>query len=217
MTFLFDLDGTLIDTEKYYRKCWPEAMAHFGYSITDEEALTLRSLGRPFAIMHLKQLSGDMDFDYAAVREYRKKLFDSCLAKEGLAVKKGAPELLSYLKSHRVTTAVATATDTKRATAYLEQVGLRPYFDYVISAVMVEKGKPAPDIYLHACEVLGEHPSDCFAVEDAPNGIRSAYDAGCKVIMVPDQTGPDETLSKMLWSCVDSLEEIIPLVQTFVE
>lgn len=208
MAVLFDLDGTLIDTEKYYRKCWPAALEHFGYHITDEESLTLRSLGRPFAIEHLKQLCKDPDLDYEAVREYRKMLFEECLEKEGLNVKPGAVELLQFLKEHHITAAVATATDTQRACSYLEKAGLLPYFDKVISATMVQKGKPAPDVYLYACEQLGELPRDCYAVEDAPNGVKSAYAAGCKVIMVPDQTPPDAEIEGMLFACVDNLAAI---------
>lgn len=57
---------------------------------------------------------------------------------------------------------------------------------------MVAEGKPSPDIYLYACRQLGLAPEECMAVEDSPNGVMSAYRAGCKVVMVPDQTQPDE-------------------------
>lgn len=59
---------------------------------------------------------------------------------------------------------------------------------------MVAEGKPSPDIYLYACKQLGLAPEECMAVEDSPNGVMSAYRAGCKVVMVPDQTQPDEKL-----------------------
>ena len=60
---IFDLDGTLIDTEKYYRICWPKAVEHFGYTMTDEQALSLRSLGRPYAPERFREWYGE-DFDY---------------------------------------------------------------------------------------------------------------------------------------------------------
>ena len=74
---------------------------------------------------------------------------------------------------------------------------------------MVKEGKPSPDIYLYACEQMGRKPEECIAVEDSPNGVLSAYRAGCKVVMVPDQTKPDDILSGLLWKEIESLSELI--------
>ena len=68
---IFDLDGTLIDTEKYYRINWPKAFEHFGYKMSDEQYLSIRSLGKPFIYETLKNYSGDPDFDYDTVVAYR--------------------------------------------------------------------------------------------------------------------------------------------------
>lgn len=201
---LFDLDGTLIDTERMYRVCWPAAASAFGYEMTDEQALALRSLGRPFAPAKLKEWFGE-NFDYEAVRGKRRELMDEMMAKEGIGVKAGAAELLQYLQDKKILSAVVTATDKERATRCLESVGLLSYFDRVISATQVPCGKPAPDIYLLACRELGLKPENCIAVEDSPNGVRSAYGAGCRVIMVPDQTEPDVELTKCLTECVPNL------------
>lgn len=204
---IFDMDGTLIDTEKYYRVFWPKAMAEFGYTLTDEQVLFMRSLGRPFAPAQLKAWFGE-DLDYYAIRDRRKEMMEEVLDREGIEKKPGAVEILEYLKAHGIVAAIATATDLERTNKYLEKVGLKGYFDKLISATMVREGKPSPDIYQYACEQLGFQPSECVAVEDSPNGVMSAYRAGCKVIMVPDQTQPDEELSKHLYACVDTLERI---------
>lgn len=206
-TIIFDMDGTLIDTEKYYRIFWKEALANFGYNMSDEQALSMRSLGRPFAPIHLKEMFGE-DIDYYAVRDCRKKLMEECIEQKGIVPKPGALELLSWLKQRGITTAVATATDMDRTKKYLEMTGILEYMDSVVSATMVKEGKPSPDIYLYACEQLGVSPKDTFAVEDSPNGVLSAYRAGCNVIMVPDQTEPDEELIKCLYSKVSVLTDI---------
>ena len=78
---------------------------------------------------------------------------------------------------------------------------------------MVKLGKPAPDIYAYACEQLGLPPNETFAVEDSPNGVTSAFLAGCNVIMVPDLSQPDEELRGKLYSCVDSLLDIKKLFE----
>ncbi|MCQ2417476.1 MAG: HAD family phosphatase [Oscillospiraceae bacterium] len=204
---IFDMDGTIIDTEKYYRVFWPKALAEFGYHMTDDQVLSIRSLGRPFAPQRFREWYGD-DFDYYAVRDRRKELMAEYLKEVGIEKKKGAEEILEYLRSRGILTAVATATDLTRTEQYLDEVGLRQYFDKLISAVMVKEGKPSPDIYRYACEQLGLQPEECIAVEDAPNGILSAYRAGCKVIMVPDQTKPDEEIMQYLFACAESLEDI---------
>ena len=98
---LFDMDGTLIDTEKYYRICWPKAMAHFGYEMSDEQALSMRSLGQPFAPAHLKEMFADENLDYPAIRAYRKELMEEYLAKNGIEIKRGAIELLNFLKEKK--------------------------------------------------------------------------------------------------------------------
>ena len=204
---IFDMDGTLIDTEKYYRIFWPKAMAEFGYTMTDEQALQMRSLGRPFAPARLREWFGD-EVDYPAIRQRRKELMEECLDREGIRPKPGAKEVLEQLREKGITTVVATATDLERTGKYLKMVGLDGYFGEIISATMVKEGKPSPDIYLYACERLGLAPEECIAVEDSPNGVLSAYRAGCKVVMVPDQTQPDEELTKCLYACVDSLSAI---------
>ena len=204
---LFDMDGTLIDTEKYYRRFWPMAMAEFGYHLTDEQVLSMRSLGRPFAPARLKEWFGE-DLDYYAIRARRTQIMEECLDKEGIQLKPGAVEILEELRRRGILAAVATATPPERTEKYLGLTGIRPYFSKIISATQVKEGKPSPDIYLYACEQLGLSPEECLAVEDAPNGILAAYRAGLRVVMVPDQTQPDEELKRILYACVDRLDQV---------
>lgn len=206
-TVIFDMDGTLIDTEKYYRECWPKAMAAFGFEMSDAQALEMRSMGRPFAPIHLKKVFGE-SLDYQQVRNKRKELVEECIRERGIQLKPGAIEILQWLRENKIPAAVATATDMERTERYLKMLGIHEYFDRLISATMVAEGKPSPDIYLYACAEMGMEPGDCIAVEDSPNGVKSAYRAGCKVVMVPDQSRPDAELEKMLYACVDNLNDL---------
>ena len=147
---IFDMDGTLIDTEKYYRIFWPKALAHFGYEMSDEQALSMRSLGCPYAPKHLKEMFHDPNLDYDAIRAYRKKIMEEALQKNGIELKKGAIELLEFLKTKKIKRAIATA----------------------------------------------------------PNGVMRANLAGCKVVLVPDQSEPEEELKDKLYGCVESLDKI---------
>lgn len=206
-TVIFDLDGTLIDTEKYFKVYWRKAAEAFGYDMSEEQALALRSLGKPFAPALLKEWFGE-NFDYGAVRDKRRQLMKEYLDKKGIELKPGAKEALHWLKQNNYRVALATATPVDRATEHLEETGIYEYFDMIVSAAQVERGKPAPDVYLFACKQLGEQPEDCIAVEDSPNGVNSAYAAGLQVVMVPDQTDPDEALKRRLYACITSLEEL---------
>ena len=207
---IFDLDGTLIDTEKYYRIAWPAAARKFGYEMTDEMALSLRSLGRPHAPKQFQEWFGK-DCDYGAIREYRKQLMEELIAEGGMDLKEGAVELLTFLKDNGITVAMATANEYARTERYLKRIGLFDYFDQIICADMVKEGKPSPDIYEYAVKALGADPKECFAVEDSPNGVKSAYGAGCKVIYVPDQTPMEASLQEYVYVVVKKLTDISTL------
>lgn len=208
---LFDLDGTLTDTEKYYQIAWPKALRHFGYEVDDSLPLQLRSLGRPFAPQRFKEWFGE-DFDYTEVREYRKKLVEELIKENGIPLKPGAKEILFELRKRGLLTALVTANNYNRAERYLKKIDLFEDFDKIICANMVSQGKPAPDIYAYACKELSLDPDETFAVEDSPNGVTSAFLAGCRVIMVPDLTEPDEELMKKIYRRVDCLMDILELL-----
>lgn len=189
----FDMDGTLIDTEKYFRRFWPKAAAAFGYEMSDGQALSMRSLGRPFAPAQLKEWFGP-ETDYQAIRAKRTEMMEAQLRIDGLQRKPGAVEILEELKQRGIPAVVVTASPIERTERYLTEVGILQYFDRIISATQVAEGKPSPDVYLLASKEVGFPTEECLAVEDSPNGVMSAYRAGCKVVMVPDQTPADEML-----------------------
>ncbi len=209
---IFDMDGVLLDTEKHFEYCWTKAAREAGFPFEKEHAWMLRSLAAKFAEPLMKSIFGD-DFNFKSVRERRKELMIERLSEYGLEKKPGADEILAYLKEKGIKTAVATATEPACAREYLESVGLYDKFDYVVSAHVVANGKPMPDIYLYACEQIGENPSDCLAVEDSPNGILAAVRAGIPTVMVPDRTMPDEELLAILHYCVADLLEIKAIVK----
>ena len=205
---IFDMDGLLIDTEKHLVRCWCQAAQEMGFPMERRHALHIRSLAGKFAAPYLQGELGP-EFDYQKVRARRKELVAEILELEGVERKKGALELLKWLKDNGYRTAVATATDEERAEQYLTQIGVRQLLDRVVCATMVENGKPMPDVYLYACEAIGEKPENCVALEDSPNGVLSAYRAGCNVIMVPDLTPPDEETAPLLSGQAESLLDVI--------
>lgn len=205
---IFDMDGLMIDTEKLYLKYWKQAAADFGYDMHDEHVFSIRSLARKYSIPILKGFFGD-DFPTEEVRARRTELINSHIEKHGIEVKKGLFELLDYLKSNRIKSAVATATQRDRTLLYLRKINVTDYFDAVICGDMVTNGKPEPDIYLTASAQLGLSPNQCVAYEDSPNGIKSAFSAGCHAIMIPDMTPPDDEVIPMISAIYESLDKSV--------
>ena len=185
-----DMDGVMLDSEKLYVRFWCEAAQSLGFPMKKEHALGIRSLARVFAVKKLQGWFGT-EFDYDSVRNKRIELMDKYVAENGIEAKSGAKELLIWLKQNGYKTALATATPVDRASLYLKQVGLLEFFDVICSAREVKRGKPEPDIYLLAAKRLGLAPGECMALEDSQNGVRSAFAAGWKTVLVPDLDNPE--------------------------
>ena len=209
---IFDLDGTILDTEKYYRICWPKACAHFGFTLTDDMYLKLRSFGRPFVYDQFREWFGD-SFNYDEVRAYRKVIYEEIVKENGIQLKAGALNALAWLKENGILRAVATATDLERTGRYLKSVGLDGQFDKICSAADCKFGKPAPDVYLEAVKQLGLNPSECIAVEDAPNGILSASRAGLKVVFVPDQRESEPEAEHLCLTKIKTLDDLPKVIE----
>lgn len=208
---IFDMDGVLIDTEKHYNAAWCQAATEAGFPFTREHALLLRSCEAKEGEKLMQGIFGP-SFDYYAIRERRRELVRERLAQYGLEKKPGVEETLRFLRAKGIKTAVATATSLDITKSHLTTIGVYDLFDSIVSAKNVAHGKPEPDVYLYACEQIGERPQDCMAVEDSPNGIMAAYRAGLRTVMVPDLTQPDEELTKYLYACVNSLSDLCELV-----
>lgn len=208
---IFDMDGLLLDTEGLLCRFWCEAGQEAGYPFTPEHARHLRSLSGPYARQYLCGEFGST-FPFDKVRDTRRAKMAAYLSEHPPVCKPGAHQLLTWLRDHHVLTAVATATDQQRARAYLTQTGLYPLFDKICCAPDVPRGKPMPDVYLAACHQIHQAPSDCLALEDSPNGVLSAWRAGCHVLMVPDQTPPEPWMEPLLFGVCPTLGDVIPLL-----
>lgn len=213
---IFDMDGLILDTEKLLVRFWVQAANEMGFPMTRENALHLRSLHRSYAIPYLNKQFGE-DFDYLKVRGRRMELMREYLKHNPLELKPGVVKLLDYLNDRRIPAAVCTATDYERARDYLTQVGIFDRFDKIICAAMVKKGKPSPDIYLYAAEQLDLRAGECMALEDSPNGVRSAAGAGCVTVMVPDLTQPDAELLDVVYEKADSLADVIGILENRIK
>lgn len=209
---IFDMDGLMFDTEKLLAKYWMQAAHEAGYPMQLEHVLGIRSLSAIYANPKLQAIFGQ-NFNYEIIRARRRELTAQHLALHGIEKKPGLDALLQYLHEHDYKIAIATATDRERTENYLKQTGIDKYFQNFVCGDMVTKGKPDPEIYLTASRTLGLSPGACIALEDSPNGILSAYRAGCKPVMIPDLSEPDEELQTRLYACLPDLSHVINLLE----
>lgn len=205
---VFDMDGVLFDTERISCECCFEASRLLDLKITDEAVYGCFGLnaadGRAHVIRSMEEIYPDGTFPYDVYKQKHDELFGKRL-ESGVPVMEGVLELLDFLREKGIKTAVASSTNYARVMSNLTGSGLTGYFQEVITGNMVEHSKPQPDIYLKACDALGVRPQDAMAVEDSPNGIRSAAAAGMITVMIPDMVEPTAELKALYDLKFDSL------------
>lgn len=209
-TIFFDLDGVLLDTEPLYRRFWMEAVEKCGYEIREEEALSLRSLDASLSRAWFQKRYGADVYD--TVRETRKQLMEAYRDENPIRAKAGASEILRDLTEKQVCYYIVTASPLSRVERYTKDAGLTLDTTRVISTKTVSRGKPYPDVYLEAQKIAGCAAEEAIAVEDSPNGIRSAKAAGCITVMIPDLTQPTEEDLKYCDHVLGSLADIVKLL-----
>ena len=204
---IFDMDGVIFDSERLVLDCWEEAGARYHLEGMREAFLPCIGTNSEKTKEIVLERYG-MDFPYDEFTRDASALFHGIVDKVGLPVKTGVREVLSYLKDHEIPIAVASSTRLSVVTQELEQAGLYECFSVVMGGDQLKRSKPEPDIYLMTCEKLGVRPEDVYAIEDSYNGIRSAYSAGMKPIMVPDMLPPTEEMREKSVIVLDNLLQV---------
>lgn len=205
---IFDMDGVIFDSESKVTECWIETAEKHG--IKDIEKLCRMCLGinaaetRRIALEFYGQ-----DFPYDEYKKEMSDLYHSRYDGGRLPMKSAVRELLEFLKEHGIKIALASSTRSVVVHNQLRDAGILPYFDKVICGDMVSRSKPAPDIFLKACEELSVAPENAFGIEDSYNGIRAVSAAEMRPIMVPDLAPPTEEMERLAEVILPSLNEVI--------
>ena len=191
---IFDMDGTLLNTERFYTQGWLETADKFGVERNLElaKAMSGSAVTVMPEIMHRFYPGIDADKYISTVVAFVKSE-----SEKTLELMPGVKEILEYFKSQNVVMAVASSSLKTVVDANLTRTGIRDYFKVVIGGNQIKNGKPAPDIFLKAAEELGVAPDDCYVFEDSLNGVRAGHAAGASTIMIPDQAAPTEEIKKI--------------------
>ena len=205
---VFDLDGVLLDSEAAWVRVKKEFTEETGGHWKEEaqwDMLGMSSiewsrymhdeLGVPLAPEQISSAVADR-----LAQQYR----------EQLPLLPGAVDAVRSLARHWPL-GLATSSNRNVIDLVLEKAGLADAFAATVSSEEVERGKPAPDVYLEAARRLRVEPAECVAIEDSTNGIRSAHAAEMAVIAVPNRDFPPEPEALALAAVVlDSLEQLTP-------
>lgn len=201
---VFDLDGLMFDSERYVQKSWDIAGEEMGYGPLGHNIEHTLGLNVQNREKYFKEHYGK-EFPFEEFLDTYRAAYQKLIKKEQVPLKKGLYELLDVLKKYKIKRAVATSSSGQYVHSNLERVKIARSFNAVITGDMVKNGKPAPDIYEKACRFLHVEPKNAVALEDAPNGIQSAYEAGLMPVMIPDLVKNTQKIDRMLSGKYDSL------------
>jgi HAD superfamily hydrolase (TIGR01509 family) len=179
---LWDMDGTLIDTEPYWMAAEHEIVEGWGGEWTHEDALSLIGSGL-WNSARMIQSRGVFLTEQEIVDELTDRVLAQLVA-DGPLWRPGAHELLTEIREAGIPTALVTMSVSRMANHVAHQLGFDA-FDHVVSGDTVSNAKPHPEPYLRAAELLGVEPGACVAIEDSAPGIASAVAAGMVVVGVP--------------------------------
>ncbi|GAA1755593.1 HAD family phosphatase [Agromyces humatus] len=190
------MDGTLVDTERYWMAAEEELVEAFDGTWTHDDALALVGSGLWEAAAVFQSKGVDLDAD-AIVARLTARVREQ-LNEHGVPWRPGARELLEALREASVPTALVTMSIRSMADDIIAAIPFAA-FDVVVTGDAVEHAKPHPQPYLLAAEQLGVEIAACVAIEDSPAGLTSAHSAGAIAVGVPNILSLDDTPSTALW------------------
>lgn len=214
---LFDLDGTLIDSEFFHYECWMEILNHFGYSMTYQEWVKSYA-GHPLPINCERiKAAYHLEMPLAELIDWRESLSQKGFANKDINLMPYAAEALEYFKNKGLKIALVTASPRDNVRLVFNRNGLGHYFDVMITRSDVEVSKPDPETYLKAMAALGVDIEACLAFEDTVNGLRAAKASGvtCYAIQQDESQYAELDIADEIYPDLKTALDALPSVYEF--
>ena len=209
---IFDVDGTLVDSESVYYKAAKINIERNHYPL-NMEIISKTFGGTKDYIEQLISSYLGKDYNYKDYLNNLTSIMDEIYTNEPVKPMKGAFEILDYLKEKDIKIAIATSTYKEKQLPVLESTKLLPYIDYMVFGNEVTNSKPAPDIYLKVLEKANINNNEAIIFEDSINGILSGYNAKIKVIGIPDQVPIPLDVQEKAYKMANNLNEALDYIK----
>lgn len=211
---IFDMDGLLLDTERLSNIAWVEAGKNMGIDITYNILRRIKGGNIKNAESVLKSFLDEEKCE--KLISEKKRIQMRVVEEEGIRLKKGVLELLTFLKKRKMKTAVATSTGKEIAARELKDTDIYEYFDGFVFGDEVKNGKPNPEIFLAACKKFDVVPENAVVLEDSVLGLKAAVSGGIRCIVVEDTVQLTNEENKLVYRKCESLLEVRDLFKEVI-
>ena len=209
---IFDMDGLLIDSERYmWTVSMRKAALEQGHVMTDEFHVTFMGMGLDHVADLLKSEYGqdfDPDLFFRRCVEINKDIM-----KQGLPLMKGARELIDFLHQYGIKSCIGTSTARQGTMTLLKANKMLDDFDDIVCGDEIEHGKPSPDIYLECFNKFHFDKSEVLIFEDGNAGAHAALNSGMRLVLVPDLAYLDDEVRSKAFKVIDDLSQIIDVIK----
>lgn len=208
---IFDMDGLVLDTESTYVVAWKQAASAMGYDLPEDFCVLLSGLHYRDVAQKVMEHCG-AGFDLQAFNRLSAKVWRDYVNVHRIKVNPGFSELLDVLNRKNIPYCLATNSATVNALECLELAGLENVFSLIVTRDHVPCGKPEPDIFLKAAELLQVDISRCLVLEDSDAGILAASRAGAISVFIPSGTQIDPSTVQLCDLMVSNLAELADII-----
>ncbi|MCI8566337.1 MAG: HAD family phosphatase [Oscillibacter sp.] len=203
---IFDMDGLLFDTEKYYQESWVTLAGEFGVEHKPEFLKAVSGTSKESMFEVIRSFYPTID-----VQEFVRRCLEMVEKRTQVSIdeKPGLHEILTFFRENGVRMAIGSSSTRAVIENNLRTAGITDYFDCIVSGQEIKRGKPDPEIFLLAAKGLGLSAEDCYVFEDAVNGIRAGAAAGCAAVMIPDLAEPTQEIYRISAGVYESLNQAL--------
>jgi sugar-phosphatase len=204
---IFDMDGTLVDSEGTWETAQVAMFAEMGVAYSDEVRQQIIGLRLDDGLQRVID-AYNLETTAQALSENLVKRMLTLIPQQ-VEAKPGAQELVAHVAQMNTPHCVASSSPLAIIEATIQAQNWQDFLPHYYSAESVPNGKPAPDVYLYAAEKINAAPEQCLAIEDSPNGARAAVAAGMTCYVVPDFHSPKAAFAEITPHVFDDLHEVL--------